>query len=125
MVEQPSLSAPFGSQVFMMDGAAPVSIATHSKDYVGSRQAAGKEDVDGPPPPLVSGPLEIEKPSIEPIVRPPSKGVLRKSSYNPNARAAQHYSIVEDLAQAPSVISMLEGYWLSNSYFISQCPRGI
>ena len=60
----------------MMNGAAPVSIATRSKDYSGSRQAAGKEVVDGPPPPPVSGPLEIEKPSAEPVVRPPSKGVL-------------------------------------------------
>ena len=57
MVEQPSPSAPFGSQVFMMNGVAPVSIATGSKDYVGSCQAAGKEVVDGPPLPLVSGPL--------------------------------------------------------------------
>ena len=34
--------------------------------------------------------------------------MLRKSSYNPDARAAQHYSIVEDLAQAPSAMSTLE-----------------
>ena len=43
---------------------------------------------DGPPPPPVSDPLEIEKPSAEPVVRPPSKGVLRKSSYNRHACAA-------------------------------------
>ena len=61
-----------------------------------------------PTSPPVSGPLEIEKPSAEPVVRPPSKGVLRRSSYNPNAHAAQHYSIVEDLAQVPSAISALE-----------------
>ena len=76
MVEQPSPSAPFGSQVFMMNGAAPVSTATRSKDYAGSRQEIGKEFVDGPPPPPASGPLEIEKPSTKPVVRPPSKGVL-------------------------------------------------
>ena len=98
MVEQPSPSAPFGSQVFMMNGAALVSIATHSKDYAGSRQAVGKEVVNGPPPPPISGPLEIEKPSAEPVAKPPSKGVLRKSFYNLNARAAQNYRIVEDLA---------------------------
>ena len=98
MVEQPSPSAPFGSQVFMMNGVAPISIATHSKDYAGSGQAAGKEAIDGPTPPPVSGPLEIEKPSAEPVVRPPSKGVLRKYSYNPNTHSAQHHSIVEDLA---------------------------
>lgn len=34
--------------------------------------------------------------------------MLRKSLYNPNARAAQHYNIVEDLAQAPSAMSTLE-----------------
>ena len=42
------------------------------------------------------------------MIRPPPKGVLRRSSYNPNAHAAQHYSIVEDLAQAPSAMSALE-----------------
>jgi hypothetical protein len=40
-------------------------------------------------------------------VRPP-KGVVRRSSFNPHARAAQNYSIVEDLAQAPSAMSTLE-----------------
>ena len=60
----------------MMNGAAPVSIATRSKDYAGSRQEAGKEVVDGPPPPPVSGSLEIEKPTPKPVVKPPSKGVL-------------------------------------------------
>ena len=82
----------------MMNGVAPVSISAHSKDYAGSRQAAGKEILDGPPPPPVSGSLEIEKPTAKPVVKPPSKGVLRRSSYNPNACVTQHYSIVEDLA---------------------------
>ena len=82
----------------MMNGSAPVSIATRSKDYVGSRQAAEKEVVDGPPPPPTSGPLEIERPGVDPVVRPPSKGVLRKYSYNPNVRVTRHYIIVEDLA---------------------------
>ena len=108
MVEQLSPSTPFGSQVFMMNGAAPISVATRSKDYNESRQAPGKVVADGPPPPPISGSLEIEKPTPEPIVKPSSKGVLRRSSYNPNARAAQHYSIVEDLAQAPSAMSVLE-----------------
>ena len=98
MVEQPSPSAPFGSQVFMVKSVAPISVATWSKDYNEPRQAPEKAVADGPPPPPVSGPLEIEKPSLEPVVKPPAKGVLRRSSYNPNARAAQHYSIVEDLA---------------------------
>ena len=59
MVEQGSSSAPFGSQVFMMNGVAPVSISTRLKDYARSCQAAGKEVIDGPPPPPASDPLEI------------------------------------------------------------------
>ena len=74
----------------MMNGATPISIAMRSKDYKESRQTDGKAVVDGPPPPPVFGSLEIEKPTVEPVVRPPSKGVLRKYSYNPNACAAQH-----------------------------------
>ena len=108
MVEQPQSSVPSGSQVFMMNDSASISIATQSKDYAGSRQEMGKEIVDGPPPPPIFGPLEIERHNAESIVRPPSKGVLHKSSYNPNACAAHHYNIVEDLAQAPSAMSALE-----------------
>ena len=92
----------------MMKVAAPISITTHSKDYSELWQAPGKAFADGPPPPPIFGSLEIEKPTPEPVVKPPSKGVLRRSSYNPNARAAQNYNIVEDLAQAPSAMSALE-----------------
>ena len=60
----------------MMNGVAPISIATHLKDYKESRQASGKVVVDGPPPPPVSGSLEIEKPTAEPVLRPPYKDVL-------------------------------------------------
>ena len=68
MVEQPQSSAPFGSQVFMMNGAAPISIATGLKDYTELCQATGKEITDGPPPLPASGPLHIERPSLEPVV---------------------------------------------------------
>jgi hypothetical protein len=40
-------------------------------------------------------------------LRPPPKGVIHKSAFNPHARAAQNYNIVEDLAQAPSAMSAL------------------
>ena len=106
MVADPSQSpSSFGSQVFMA-GTIPVHVSTRAKDYPSN---AGKEpEVPSSAPPSSSGPLHIERPSVETIPRPPPKGVLRKSSYNPNARAAQHYSIVEDLAQAPSAMSALE-----------------
>ena len=50
--------------------------------------------------------------SILPTVIPkltikPPKGVIHKSTYNPQARVAQNYNIVEDLAQSPSAMSAL------------------
>ena len=51
--------------------------------------------------------LHIEKPPHDIVIRPP-KSTLRKITDNPNARSAQHYSIVEDLAQAPCAMSSLE-----------------
>lgn len=58
--------------------------------------------------PRSSGPLHIERPNNEFILQLPPKDVLWKSSYNLNTRAAQHYSIVEDLSQAPEAMSTLE-----------------
>jgi hypothetical protein len=54
-----------------------------------------------------NGPLTLEKPTFEPTIFPP-KGVLRRTTHNLNARATQHYSIVEDLTQAPCAMSTLE-----------------
>ena len=68
MVEHPQSSAPSGSQVFMMNGSIPVSIVARSKDYFGLCQAVGKEIADGPPPPPISGPLEIKWPNTESVV---------------------------------------------------------
>ena len=61
-------------------------------------------------PPYVSppsGPLQIEKPSFDSILRPP-KSTIWKSTLNPSSQAAQNYNIVEDLAQAPCAMSALE-----------------
>ena len=58
------------------------------------------------PPSSSNGPLVIEKTNIDLILRPP-KATLRKSVFNPNARASQFYNVVEDLAQAPCAMSTL------------------
>ena len=61
-------------------------------------------------PPSVSppsGPLQIEKPYFDSILRPP-KRTIQKSTFNPNSRADQKYNIVEDLAQAPCAMYALE-----------------
>jgi hypothetical protein len=36
------------------------------------------------------------------------KGAFKKDSHNPKARAAQNYSVVEDLSQTPCAMSSLE-----------------
>ena len=41
------------------------------------------------------------------ILRPP-KSTLQKAVFNPNARAAQFYNVVEDLAQEPCAMSTIE-----------------
>jgi hypothetical protein len=50
-------------------------------------------------------PLQIEKPEPPPLIL---KGVLKCSMHNPNARATQNYSIVQDLGQTPCAMSSLE-----------------
>jgi len=51
---------------------------------------------------------EVVPPVIPELTIKPPKGVVHKSTFNPHARAAQHYNVVEDLAQAPSAMSTLE-----------------
>jgi hypothetical protein len=89
-----------------------ITLTTHAKDY-----PSFKEKVDDIPPSLVqqspsappsNGPLHLEQPNPDTVLRPPPKGVVRKSAFNPHAHATQNYSIVEDLAQAPSAMSALE-----------------
>jgi hypothetical protein len=80
---------------------AKIYIATRSRDYSSSKASTSLEAP--PPPPEMN--LHIEKP--EPPPRIP-KGVLKHSTQNPNARATQNYSIVEDLGQAPCAMSALE-----------------
>jgi hypothetical protein len=52
-------------------------------------------------------PLHIEKTLGETMTHIP-KGAFKKSSHNPNGRAAQNYSVVEDLSQTPYAMFALE-----------------
>ena len=70
-----------------------------------SGKGKGPMDENSFTPP--AGPLHIEKPVSDTILRPP-KNTVRKTVFNPNARAAQNYNVVEDLAQAPCAMSTLE-----------------
>ena len=52
-------------------------------------------------------PLSIENPTLDMILHPP-KSTLWKAVFNPNARVAQFYNVVEDITQAPCAMSTLE-----------------
>jgi hypothetical protein len=89
-----------------------VLVATRAKDY-----SLLKEKVDDIIPLLVqpspttstpNGPLHLERPVLDTVLLPPPKGVVRKFVFNPHARAAQNYSIVEDIVPTPSAMSALE-----------------
>jgi hypothetical protein len=51
--------------------------------------------------------LVIPRPSAEPPLRIP-RIPLRRNVHNPQARAAHNYSLVDDLAQSPAAMSVLE-----------------
>jgi hypothetical protein len=111
--DQPSTST--SSYVLMCTGDSKkdnVALTTRAKDYTPSKEKVDDLPPDlvqpSPPNPLINGPLHLERPNLDTVIRPPPKGVVKKSAFNPHARAAQNYSIVEDLAQAPSAMSALE-----------------
>ena len=89
-----------------------VRIATRSQDYGSKNLVDGKEAKSSHSNPSTSAPgpdpLQIEKPNPDLVIKPPAKGILRKSAFNPHARAAQNYNIVEDLAVSLSAMSALE-----------------
>ena len=83
-----------------------IDLATRAKNY--DKQLEGEPSVhaDSPSLPQSNGPLTFEKTTFE-APSHPSKETLRRT-YNLNVRAAQHYSIVEDLAQALCAMYALE-----------------
>jgi len=80
-----------------------VDLQTRAKSY--DTPVTGSHDKEATT--SQSAPLHIERPPVGMMPHIP-KSVLKKSAHNPNARAAQNYSIVEDLAQAPCAMSALE-----------------
>jgi hypothetical protein len=77
-------------------------IMTRAHDY--SKSSASEKGKEAEIPSL---PLQIEKTLGETMTQIP-KGAFKKASHNPNARAAQNYSVVEDLSQTPCAMSSLE-----------------
>jgi hypothetical protein len=106
------------AHIYMFNG---INLTTFSKTYDTPGNPDKGKDVNGtstlPDPssssvslPSVnppSGPLQIEKPTFNSILHPP-KSTICKDTFNPSSHAAQNYNIVEDLAQAPCAMSVLE-----------------
>jgi hypothetical protein len=69
-----------------------IDITTRTHDYRMEKTSQKGKEVENP-----SLPLQIEKTLGETMTHIP-KGVFKKDSHNPNARAAQNYSVLEDLS---------------------------
>jgi hypothetical protein len=86
--------------IYMMNVNAHLS--TRTREYKTSESVEKVKDATNP-----LTPLQIEKVMGE-TMTPIPKGVFKKASHNPNVRATQNYSVVEDLAQNPSTMSTME-----------------
>ena len=90
-----------------------INLNTHSQLYEkpvekkGENPPSKKIPSTSSPPSSSNVPLVIEKPNLDLILQPP-KATLRKVFFNPKARAAQLYNVVEYLAQDPCAMSTLE-----------------
>ena len=80
------------------------NLQTHAKTYDSLAENFTKKEPLSSQPNI---PLHLEKYPHDIVIIPP-KSTLKKTTHNPNAKAAQHYSIVEDLSEAPCAISALE-----------------
>ena len=64
-------------------------VTTRSQDY-GSKNIGKEEKTSNSASttsPSVSDLLHIEKPNPDLVIKPPAKGVLRKSAFNPHVRS--------------------------------------
>jgi hypothetical protein len=90
----------------MMKGDAYISTRAHDYNKPNTSEKGKKDKIP-------SLPLQIEKILGETMTCIP-KGAFKKTSHNPNARAAHNYSVVEDLSQTPCAMSALE--------ILQRCP---
>jgi hypothetical protein len=91
---------PASANIYMVRGDAFISTRVYKYSKPSTSEKGKEAD-------LPSIPLHIEKILGETMTRIP-KGAFKKSSHNPNVRAAHNYSVVEDLSQTPCAISALE-----------------
>jgi hypothetical protein len=114
----PNDEASSSAHIYMFNG---INLTTRSKTYDTPGNPEKGKDTNStgtlldPSPSSVSlpsvnppyRPLQIEKPAFNSILHPP-KRTIRKATINPSSRVAQNYNIIEDLAQAPCAMFVLE-----------------
>jgi hypothetical protein len=93
--EQPSASTSTQSYVLMCTSDSnkdTVTLTTRAKDYTPSKEKVDDTPPDlvptSPPNPPTTGPIHLKRPNLDTVIRPPRKGVVKKSAFNPHARAA-------------------------------------
>jgi hypothetical protein len=96
----PPVNNPASANVYMVRGDAFISTRAH--DY--SKPSTSEKGKEAELPSL---PLQIEKTLGETMTHIP-KGTFKKASHNPNTRATQNYSVVEDLSKTSCAMSALE-----------------
>ena len=90
-----------------------INLQTRSQNYdkptenKEDHSSSGKAPFASSPESLYNVPLSIKNPTLDMILHPP-KSTLQKVVFNPNARAAQFYNVVENIAQAPCAMSTVE-----------------
>ena len=99
------------SQVLMLSTSKPkidVLVSTRSKDYGNQPLSSNNQANDQPNPSNSTSSDPIPPPIAPELTIKPPKGVVHKLTFNPRARAAHNYNIVEDLALSPSTMSTLK-----------------
>jgi hypothetical protein len=82
-----------------------ILLQTRNRQYPPTAESTPTSTEANPTP--IGPPLVIPLPSAEPPLRIP-RIPLRRNVHNPQARAAHNYSLVDDLAQSPAAMSVLE-----------------
>ena len=82
-----------------------IGLSMRAKNYEKSEGHPTKNDTPSTSQPDLSPTLE--KPTFE-LPSHPSKEIVHQTMHNFNTWATQHYTIVEDLSQAPCAMSTLE-----------------
>jgi hypothetical protein len=114
----PHDEASTSAHIYMFNG---INLTTHSNKYdtpgnpdkgkatdgTGTLPDPSSSSVSPPSVNPPSRPLQIEKPMLDSILRPP-KRTIHKYTFNPSSCVTQNYTIVEYLVQAPCEMSVLE-----------------